>query len=276
MQEGNLGLLHAVDKFDAERGCKFSTYATWWIRQSITRALAEQGRTIRIPIHLQRPLRQLQMAICQHVNHKGYEPSLDETARAGGVSAEEARHLLRSGGPLLSLTTRNSSLGGTLAEVLPDDRPHDLSPTLETRALRVAGGRCRRVLGPREREVVELRFGLNDGRSRSLAEVGQLLASRRNGAASRETGSRPIARFAASVPLGRTSTLNCPRSGTERLSSLAFTTSEEIPNRDATRWQPRKERLQVSPGWSEVMQPLAQPWVRETHSRWTAEPIASP
>ncbi|MBM4092935.1 MAG: sigma-70 family RNA polymerase sigma factor, partial [Planctomycetes bacterium] len=176
VQEGNLGLLRAIDKFDCERGHKFSTYATWWIRQAIGSVLANCGRTIRIPYHMQRPLRQVQKAMREYLCEHGREPSSAELVRLTGLPASDTRHLLRIARGVLSLDQPSENTRGVnLGDLLVDERSHHPHAHLQLQMVRQRMAAAVETLGKRERDVVELRFGLRDGQSRSLAEVGQLL-----------------------------------------------------------------------------------------------------
>ena len=126
IQEGNIGLLRAIDKFEHRRGHKFSTYAVWWIRQAITRALADQGRTIRVPFHLQAPLKQVRQATHAYLIEHGREPAPEELAALCGLPLSETQHLARlSYAPLSLDQPAENSQGRSLGEMLADSRPQD-------------------------------------------------------------------------------------------------------------------------------------------------------
>jgi RNA polymerase primary sigma factor len=175
VQDGNLGLMRAVDGFQYRRGFKFSTYATWWIRQAITRGLADRGRTIRVPVHMMESLVKVTRASQSLAAELGRPPRPEEIARRTGVPAGKVGLILESSRPLLSLET---PIGDDLAlgDVL-DDRatPSPLEPLLEEdRSSQVE--RALAALSPKEREILRLRFGLGDGREHTLEEVGQRFA----------------------------------------------------------------------------------------------------
>jgi RNA polymerase primary sigma factor len=175
IQEGNGGLMRAVDKFDYRLGWKFGTYATWWIRQGITRALADHSRTVRVPSHQVSVLRALERARGELTAQRGIEPTLEEIAAAVGITPEDARALEAAGRQpaSLDLSFAGDQEDGSLQDFLNDSATPDVARQVDLQLLRQRLDEVLRCLAPRDREVIELRFGLKDGRPRSLDEIAQ-------------------------------------------------------------------------------------------------------
>jgi RNA polymerase primary sigma factor len=177
IQEGNTGLMRAVDKFQYRRGFKFSTYATWWIRQAITRAIAEQSRTIRVPVHMIETLGKVRAASRRFFQRRGKEPSLEEMALEAGLSLQEIETLLQINREPLSLdqpiTDHDESFFG---EFLEDYREVDPLQEMHQEMLKHRINEALAGLTYREREILRLRYGLSDGYAYTLEEVGKIFS----------------------------------------------------------------------------------------------------